>query len=181
MEIPYGTICRYSSSHVVFVDGTMIPILPLQPYIVFPFFRVLPKRHQHFKIDSMDNPVKKIEFKSKIVPPVDMREPAWWFAFQENKLLIMPDSTSASIPLLRDVSELGFPVLSQNYLGLFDGRHCYAVEAPGDVAPPAGMVFEGLRQVFGRLEEDVFWVAARAVQIVDWDRMHQFCGRCGVR
>jgi NADH pyrophosphatase NudC (nudix superfamily) len=24
-------------------------------------------------------------------------------------------------------------------------------------------------------------VAARAVQIVDWERTHRFCGRCGVR
>jgi NAD+ diphosphatase len=30
------------------------------------------------------------------------------------------------------------------------------------------------------LDEDLFWIAARAVQIIDWDRTHQFCGRCGV-
>jgi NAD+ diphosphatase len=42
------------------------------------------------------------------------------------------------------------------------------------------MAFEGLRQVYGRLDEDLFWVAARAVQIVEWDRTHQVCGRCGV-
>jgi NAD+ diphosphatase len=41
------------------------------------------------------------------------------------------------------------------------------------------MAFEGLRQVYGRLDEDLFWLATRAVQIVDWDRTHQFCGRCG--
>ena len=42
------------------------------------------------------------------------------------------------------------------------------------------MTFEGLRQVYGRLDEDLFWIAARAVQIVDWDRTHRFCGHCGV-
>jgi NAD+ diphosphatase len=42
------------------------------------------------------------------------------------------------------------------------------------------MTFEGLRQVYGLLDEDLFWIAARAVQIVDWDRTHQFCGRCGL-
>jgi NAD+ diphosphatase len=46
--------------------------------------------------------------------------------------------------------------------------------------PPAGMTFEGLREVYGRLDEDLFWIAARAVQVVDWDRTHQLCGRCGV-
>jgi len=30
------------------------------------------------------------------------------------------------------------------------------------------MAFEGLRSVYGSLDEDLFWVAARAVQIVEW-------------
>ena len=55
------------------------------------------------------------------------------------------------------------------------------MELAEDVKPPKGMILEGLRQVYGRLDEDLFWIAARAVQIVDWDRTHQFCGRCGVR
>jgi NAD+ diphosphatase len=42
------------------------------------------------------------------------------------------------------------------------------------------MAFEGLRQVYGRLDEDLFWIAARAVQIIDWDKTHRFCGQCGV-
>jgi NAD+ diphosphatase len=75
--------------------------------------------------------------------------------------------------------ELGLKVLRQNYLGKLDGRGCYAVELPEGSTAPAGMAFEGLRRVYGRLDEELFWVAARAVQIVDWDRTHQFCGRCG--
>jgi len=42
------------------------------------------------------------------------------------------------------------------------------------------MGYEGLRRIYGRLEEELFWLAGRAVQIVDWDRTHRFCGRCGV-
>jgi NAD+ diphosphatase len=42
------------------------------------------------------------------------------------------------------------------------------------------MTFKGLRQIYGCLNEDLFWIAARAVQIVDWDRTNQFCGKCGV-
>jgi NAD+ diphosphatase len=41
------------------------------------------------------------------------------------------------------------------------------------------MSFLGLRQAYPRLGDDLFTVAGRAVQIVDWDRTHQFCGRCG--
>jgi len=41
------------------------------------------------------------------------------------------------------------------------------------------MRVEGLRQIYGRLDEGLFWIAARAAQIVDWDRTHLFCSRCG--
>ena len=123
--------------------------------------------------------LKNKEFIAGIVPPGKQKGPAWWFAFQGNNLLVSEDSSSVTIPPLNDLSELGLPVLSQNYLGMFEGSPCYAVEVPENSAPPPGMVFEGLRQVYGRLDEDLFWIAARAVQIVDWDRTHQFCGRCG--
>ncbi len=129
----------------------------------------------------MINTLKNKEFTAGIAPPEERKEAAWWFAFQGNKLLVSDESSSVSIPRLINSSELGLPILSQHYLGLLEDQHCYAVELAEDVSPPKGMIFEGLRQVYGRLDEDLFWIAARAVQIVDWDRTHQFCGRCGIR
>jgi NAD+ diphosphatase len=120
------------------------------------------------------------KFVPGIVPPEIRTDPAWWFVFQESKLLIYPSPESATLPLLTDLNELGLNVIRQNYLGQLDRHLCYAGEVAQGTIPPAGMAFEGLRQVYGRLDEDLFWIAARAVQIIDWDRAHQFCGRCGV-
>jgi len=117
-------------------------------------------------------------FISGIVPPSERKGLAWWFAFQGSKLLIYQESDSVNIPCLVDFSELGLAAPSQHYLGHLDGRDCYAVELAEGIAPPQGMTLEGLRQVYGRLDETLFWVATRAVQIVDWDRTHLFCGRC---
>jgi len=124
--------------------------------------------------------LKTKEFIAGIVPQTEPNGPALWFAFQRNNLLVSEESSSVTIPLLKDFSETGLPALSRNYLGLFDESPCYAVEVPEDASPPTGMSFQGLRQVYGRLEEDLFWIAAKAIQIVDWDRTHRFCGHCGV-
>jgi len=121
------------------------------------------------------------KFISGIVPPEERSEPAWWFAFQESKLLVYQESSGVNLPCIVDFVELGLTTLREHYLGRFDNRPCYAVEVAEGTIPPAGMTFEGLRQVYGRLDEDLFSIAARAVQIVDWDRTHQFCGRCGAR
>ena len=129
----------------------------------------------------MINTLKTREFIAGIAPPAERKGPALWFAFQENNLLVSENSTSVTIPHLDDFSELGLVTLNQNYLGLLEGSPCYAVEVPEDATPLPGMAFKGLRQVYDHLDEDLFWIAARAVQIVDWDRTHQFCGRCAVR
>jgi len=120
------------------------------------------------------------KFVSGIVPPEVRSEPAWWFVFQESKLLVYSSPDSVTLPFVIDLKELGLNVIRQNYLGHLDNRLCYAAEVAEGTIPPAGMAFEGLRQVYGRLDEALFWIAARAVQIIDWDRTHQFCGRCGV-
>jgi NAD+ diphosphatase len=52
-------------------------------------------------------------------------------------------------------------------------------ELPKDAAAPEGMSWEGLRTLFTVLDDAHFALAGRALQIVDWDRTHQFCGRCG--
>jgi NAD+ diphosphatase len=41
------------------------------------------------------------------------------------------------------------------------------------------MSFEGLRTLFSVLDDDHFALAGRALQLLQWDRDHQFCGRCG--
>jgi len=118
------------------------------------------------------------KFISGIVPPAEKTELALWFAFQGPKLLVYQGSDSVSIPCLVDFAELGLISLSHHYLGHLDDRDCYAVELAEGTPLPPGMALEGLRQIYGRLDEALFWVATRAVQIVDWDRTQLFCGRC---
>jgi len=33
--------------------------------------------------------------------------------------------------------------------------------------------------LYGALDEDIFLLAGKAIQIVGWDQTHQYCGRCG--
>ncbi|MFO0574110.1 MAG: NAD(+) diphosphatase [Polyangia bacterium] len=79
---------------------------------------------------------------------------------------------------------LNVPPLRALYLGTLDGRPCYAAEVPPEtpeVAPlptDAGLAFQGLRALFSVLDDAHLALAGRAVQLLDWDRNHQFCGRC---
>jgi NAD+ diphosphatase len=121
-----------------------------------------------------------VEFVSLLIPPRERPGgPAWWFVVQENKILIRNESGVTTIPKFEDIGSLGLPILRQHYLGLLNGHDCYAVEVGNDASPSGEMRFEGLRQIYALTDEGFFYLAGRAVQIIDWDRTHQFCGRCG--
>jgi NAD+ diphosphatase len=111
-----------------------------------------------------------------IVPPAAFVA-ARWFVFQNGRLLV--DTESADIPRLADPSQLGLTVQRSVFLGSLHGEPSFAAEVKADSPAPDGMVWEGLRALFMRYDDPLIAAAGRAVQLIDWDRDHQFCGRCG--
>jgi len=126
------------------------------------------------------NQVARKKFVSGLVPPGGFSGAVWWFAFRESELLVDREADAVTLPCMADLSDLGLMALESHYLGQIGEKGCYAVGLADDALPPPGMSFEGLRRIYGLLDEDLFWVATRAVQIVQWDRTHRFCGHCGL-
>jgi NAD+ diphosphatase len=114
-----------------------------------------------------------------IEPAGQAGDASWWFAFQEDKLLIVRNDAEIGVPLLSDFEQLGLPQVRRHYLGTLGVRGCYAVEIAAGVELPDGASLEGLRGLYGRLGDEHFAVAGRAKQIITWDQTHQFCGQCG--
>ncbi|MFM8529332.1 MAG: NAD(+) diphosphatase [Ilumatobacteraceae bacterium] len=68
-----------------------------------------------------------------------------------------------------------------HFLGMLetdaDGIAYWGVDVPRGDDPSDGAALD-LFSYFGRVTEDEWLVAGRAVQLVDWARTHRFCGRC---
>ena len=118
-------------------------------------------------------------FVSSYQETFDEREPSWWFVFSGTKLLVQRSDQGVRIPLLKGLDTLPLEALRKQYLGTMNGHSCLCAECEADVQIPEGMEFQGLRKLYGALDEEMFWVAGRAFQIMDWDRTHQHCGKCG--
>lgn len=116
-----------------------------------------------------------------------------WFMFCGDKLLVEMGPLErpsddlrvrarpayARLPLLKNHERLYEEALRTLYLGRLGGVDCWAAELAADAPIPAGMSWEGLRPLFSVLDDDHFALAGRALQLLEWDRNHQFCGRCG--
>jgi NAD+ diphosphatase len=114
-------------------------------------------------------------FRPSLSEPEDASGPALWFAFRNRELLVAADS---SLPPGEAPDRLALQSSRAHYLGLLDDVRCYAVELPAETRPPEGMVFRELRALLGRIPWDLHELAGRAVQIVEWDRNHRYCGAC---
>jgi NAD+ diphosphatase len=108
-------------------------------------------------------------------------ECCYWFVFSPPKLLLKAERDTLNIPLIKNLKELGLSPIRRQYLGTLQGYPCFSAEVSPDTIAPEGLSFRELRSVYGFLDEDIFLLAGRALQIVRWDQTHQFCGRCGSR
>ena len=63
-------------------------------------------------------------------------------------------------------------------VGVLGGAVWHAVDVPAGEDPSDGAAVD-LFGYHGRAGEDAWRAAGRAVQLVEWGRTHQFCGRCG--
>ncbi|MCX5826425.1 MAG: NAD(+) diphosphatase [Deltaproteobacteria bacterium] len=112
-------------------------------------------------------------------PPSAKVAPALWFIFAAQKLLVLEEGASVSIPRIVAPASLGISPLRERYLGTLAGLDCYCAAVPEDGPIPPKMGFYGLRYLFGRLAEPLFTIALKAVHLLEWEATTRYCGRCG--
>ena len=90
----------------------------------------------------------------------------------QGKVIVLddhPDDLAAGLPRVR--------------VGLLDGAACWAGDLDGDGVPDVviedlGDAMVPLMGLHGRVDDMRWTLAGRAVQLVEWERTHRFCGRC---
>ena len=107
----------------------------------------------------------------------------YWFVFRGDKLLIEGEASAGPSPVRIPYGaapslELS-PAARPLYLGQLGADHCFAVEAHTESAAPGGTSWGSLRGLFSLIDDALFSIAGRALHLVEWDRTHRFCGRCG--
>ncbi|KXW56748.1 NAD(+) diphosphatase [Ferrovum sp. PN-J185] len=101
------------------------------------------------------------------------------FIFQGNQLLVTNSESSPALPNRSFVDSIQSIILRDHQVGFYDHVLCRAIEVSDDYIPKAGYRFTGLRTLFGVFDEQLISLIGRALQIVEWDRSHQYCSKCG--
>ncbi len=113
------------------------------------------------------------------VLPADLGSAEHAFAFRGDRVLVIAGADDIpAFPTLAALMGAGIAGVP-HFLGRLGGVGCVAINLADDVAEPQAMRFVGLRTLFFKVPEPLLALAARAFQVVDWDRTHRYCGRCG--
>ncbi len=127
---------------------------------------------------TVDGPAASSCAPFQFTPSADPRPPegrGLWFIFRGREMLL---GEGLSVPSGGPRAPLGLSPRRVQFLGRLEGEMCFSAELGPEAVQPAGTRFVDLRQLYGLLPEPLTGVAARAVQTVEWDRTHQFCGAC---
>ena len=106
-----------------------------------------------------------------------MNEPAYWILRCQHRLLTISGDAQSSFFPLGLATDFGQPEHALP-VGELDGRTCYAAEVEQFPEIQSGEATP-LRAIFHLAGVEIFALAGRATQLLDWQKHHRFCGQCG--
>ena len=104
------------------------------------------------------------KYKPANIPKDVTNTPSFWFIFKDYKMLVKVTDTSISIPY-GTLEKLEITPIRTQYLGTLEEKFCYSAELePGTESD--GMEFRDLMSIYEVLDEDIFLLAGKALQMV---------------
>ena len=121
-----------------------------------------------------------MQYQSLITPPdyVEGRQDAIWLIAGQGAVLVHAEGPTRLLKTSHP-RELGLRIDHEHFLGLLDGHPVWAAGIDSPEFTHADFRYESLYTLFGQVDEPLWALAGKAVQVAEWHRTHQFCGRCG--
>jgi NAD+ diphosphatase len=102
----------------------------------------------------------------------------YWFLFYENQVLMETRDNKFQLPLINKAL-LNLNITPELYMGTLDGKPCYAAQLTEIKNISSNMNLFMVRDLYGKMTEDLFWLVGRAFHLSTWDRHTLYCGSCG--
>ncbi len=100
-----------------------------------------------------------------------------WFIFQNDALVLLNEGQS--LPNHKDIASIKPYFIRQFKIGFWNNTDYYCAEI--NQTQGLSEVFQTipLRQALSALDDEKFGLSVKAHSVLNWDKNHRFCGRCG--
>lgn len=111
--------------------------------------------------------------------PIHSQKKIFWFVFQNDRLLLGSSTKEQRMIDSTFIHEVEPDIIRRYQLATLDDYDIYCAELSNDSTLPASLEAIPLRKALEIIGQDWYTIAVKAYMIINWDKNHQFCGRCG--
>lgn len=108
-----------------------------------------------------------------------MSQPEHWFIFQNDQLLLKQHVAAYSFPTEEELALLRPHFLRQHPIMNTIENVYHGAEILTDIPLPHSLVAVPLRKALNLMGVHWYGPIIKAYSVINWDRTHQFCSRCG--
>lgn len=119
------------------------------------------------KFKILSNTYKKSEYNDLI------------FTIYNGKLLVKKEESTLNIPCINEIKKLNVQYENEFFIGELEEKSCFAIEASSEIQLIDNFQLIPLNEIGSLIDEELFLIAGRANQVLNWDNTHRFCGKCG--
>jgi NAD+ diphosphatase len=119
------------------------------------------------------------DFEPLWAAPESAGEDGLWYVFHRSNLLVYNGHSAPMLPMPADVlgGRLEIDRSAARFVGMLGKTPVWTARSASDRAPE-DHGFENMRALFNRMPDDLLAIGGRAVQMLEFDRTHRFCGTC---
>jgi NAD+ diphosphatase len=103
----------------------------------------------------------------------------YWFVFQRDQLLILKNQSDVRLLTSQHILPLESAFIRRHSLGYFLDSNIYCAEVSQDFSANDNLAFIPIRHALETLGDEWYSMLVKAYSIINWDKNHRFCGRCG--
>jgi len=127
----------------------------------------------------IDNNEGYIEFVPLVHGSKERVEDELWFLMVDGNLVVREEGNILKIPTWSHVKELELDMDKAHCLGELRGIACFGVEISKEIKLVKKLKLVTLRESGILLDNEIFTLAGRVNNILNWDKKTKFCGKCG--
>lgn len=148
------------------------------------YWRVLKKEEfrNDYKGDKMDRNYSNYikfwpEFKQELSE--EALEEALYFIYYDKEVLVQNSGDTIQMPTKEVVEALSTGLKNSYYLGELEGKACICGKIEEAQGIQEDFSFIPLNDPIWEVDEQLYFVAIKAMQLMGWDENTKYCGRCG--
>tara|TARA_B110001454_G_C12682041_1_gene418497 strand:- start:91 stop:927 length:837 start_codon:yes stop_codon:yes gene_type:complete len=101
-----------------------------------------------------------------------------YLVLRDGKILTVNGSNIAVLTK-EEYTWSGMESLQELFIGYVENKACYVIELTNTSPCLENTQLSPLQSLLGAVPDNIFTICSRSLQLIDWFKHHQFCGRCG--